>query len=115
MSCNHYPRWLPCYVCGSLVLTTAARTICEECKAERKRENSRRRYRYKPDPDAYIVVNDPDPDCGFPCGAVINREQMGYMLLESIAAFTPGTVLRNKAGEMFEVVCEKRKFRLIPT
>ncbi len=112
MSTNHYNRWLPCYICGTMVLTAAPRVRCEECRLEDERKRSRGRYQCTPDPDAYLVVNDPDEIGGFPRGAVINREQMEYMLLESIAAFTPGTTLKNKAGQLFRVVKVKRKFEL---
>ena len=106
---NHVIRWLPCYMCGSLILTSAPRVTYPECRAECHRARSRARYRpYKPDPDAYIIVNDPDETCGFRKGAVINREQLRLMLTAAYEAFTPGTTLTNKDGEMFKIVRVKR-------
>ena len=119
MSCNHYMRWLPCYACGTLVLTTAPRVTCPECRAEVNRERSRARHKYQPDPDAYIVVYDPTPfdDGGYRPGVTsFDREQMRCMLLECCnGALAQGMILKNHADYYFRLVREGNKFKLIHT
>ena len=113
MARNHYPRVIRCHICGSEMSTTAARSMCPECRELRHQEALRRRreaYISMPALDAFIVVSDPTPveEGGFKRGAVINREQLKYMLLETYMAFTPGTLLTNHAGDIFVVVIKKR-------
>ena len=101
---NHYLREIQCYVCGSWVRTTAARTMCPECAELRAQERARERYKYRSiDKYAYLVEYDPDTIGGYPKGALINRECMVFMLLPSYAAFTVGTILRNMKGDRFVV------------
>jgi hypothetical protein len=57
---------------------------------------------------AYLVEYDPDPIGGYPKGALINLECMQYMLLQAYMAFSVGTILKNMAGDRFEV-CAKKK------
>lgn len=113
MSGNHYPRWVRCNVCDEMVLTTAPRAMCPECKQQRAHERAiLRSMHYKPtiDADAYIVIYDPIPveDGGFKKGAVINREEMMNMLHPVCSSFTIGTKLTNKLGDVFVVVKGKR-------
>jgi hypothetical protein len=102
---NHYSHAIQCYVCGSTVITNAPRAMCDECAEQSKRECDRRRYKYKCqlDADAYMVVEDPDKEGGYSPGAVINREQLRYMLLPTFLGFTVGTLLRNKKGDRFVI------------
>jgi hypothetical protein len=101
---NHYARKIPCRVCGSLVETTAPSTTCDECREIRRQETDRAKYRPSFDPRGYVVLEDPDEIGGFRKGAVINREQVRYMLLPSIRGFTVGTLLRNKQGDLFTIL-----------
>ena len=108
---NHYPRWIRCSYCDELVLTNGSRATCPECKRERERDRCmRHRMQYKAVPrvSAYIVVYDPDDIGGFPIGAVISHEQLKYMLMATNCSFTPGTLLKDSAGDIFIIKVDKR-------
>jgi hypothetical protein len=80
---NHYQKWLPCYVCGSLVFTSATRSMCAECRAEREAENNRRRYCKRRmclmDNHSIKVVFDPIPrELGGMTGGEISKTDLEY-------------------------------------
>jgi hypothetical protein len=113
-------KYLPCADCGTSVLTRQCGghdVLCKGCREERRRKKdelyneTRKRgsgeYR-SIDKFAYLVEYDPDPIGGYPKGALINLECMQYMLLQAYMAFTVGTILKNMAGDRFEV-CAKKK------
>ena len=58
---------------------------------------------------AYTIIYDPIPLCegGFRPGASIGVEEMRDMLMASICAFRVGTLVKNKAGDTFQVVRAK--------
>ena len=111
-------RAVRCPECGVIVYTNGTWARCEDCRKECDREKKHISYmrERRPDPDAYLVVYDPTPveDGGYrPGKASFCREQTRYMLLESVAAFTVGTILRNKGGQLFRVIQEGRQYKLI--
>jgi len=120
---NHYSREIPCYVCGSLVITTAVKTMCPECRVERARERQKCRtnkYIHTIDPDVLQVVYDPIPieDGGFRKGATFNLVQIRYMLWPSYDCLRVGTKFKNGRGQLFEIIYGKKggkKLVIIPT
>ena len=109
---NHYPRWIRCSYCDELVLTSGSKATCPECKHEQVLKNQRIRamkYIPKENMTSYIVVYDPIPLCegGFRPGACIGVEEMKDMLMASICAFRVGTLVKNRAGVIFQVVRAK--------
>ena len=64
------------------------------------------------DTDCYKVVY--DPDCGYCEGAFLNHMEVRNMLRPSYAGFSPGTILRDRTGQLFKVIFEQKKFKLIP-
>jgi hypothetical protein len=66
------------------------------------------------------VVYDPIPieDGGFRKGAIINLEQIRYMLWPSYDCLRVGTKFKNGRGQLFEIIYGKRggkKLVIIPT
>jgi hypothetical protein len=101
---NHYLREIPCYMCGSLIRTTAARSMCPECREEtiKERENIRNRRKRKLKPCGYRVISDPDPIAGFSKDCSITIEEHKDML--QMNCYTPGTILKSTKGLLWEVV-----------
>ena len=119
MNYGHW-RYAKCIDCGVGVLTRqngGHDILCKEHKAKRRADRDKRKHehRYMPigDPDSYIVIDDPDKGYGYRPGAVMICAQVKFMLLESYQGFTPGTILTNKAGKLFEIRKEGEKFRLV--
>lgn len=117
MSANHYPREIQCYICGDWVMTTAPRTMCQECRDERQAENNRIRYskraRFQVDNRCIKIIFDPLPfdDGGFRVGAEITKTDLDCGMHTRV--FTVGTIFLVD-GER-EVVREiKGRLRLIP-
>jgi len=100
---NHYLREIPCYMCGSLVRTTAARSMCPECRAERTRELQHARWgKCKSEPCGYHIIKDPDSIYGFSSGSIMTIAQHKNML--EMNCYTPGTILKSPKGLLWEVV-----------
>ena len=112
----HYQRWLPCYICGSLVFTSAPKSMCPECRAEREAENNRQRYCKRrmclADNHSIKVIYDPIPrELGGMTGGEISKTDLEYGI--QYHAFVAGMIfVVDGHKEVLKRV--KNRLRLIP-
>ena len=108
--------WIPCRICGSMVLTTAPRTTCDECRVEMARECNKRkaRNRHWKTLGEYMVklIYDPIPieEGGFPRGAKFSWEEFEKDLARG--NHCEGTIIEKK-GRRQTVKKVKGYYKLI--
>jgi hypothetical protein len=104
--------WIPCRICGSLVLTTSPRTTCQECRYEAQQAKRHRCFRKMQDTDAKLIY-DPIPieEGGFTKGiARFNDEELTAGIPKG--CFVEGTKFDIRG--VVKVVCRRKdKYELI--
>lgn len=119
MARNHYPRVIRCHICGSELSTTAARSMCEDCRKARYLEAHRRNY-YKNKPkhtmtrgEIFIIYDPLDiSEGGYGVGHVFDLEN--HKLNLQARNYYPGLRYKNYYGKVFEIVSEKGVMKEMP-